>query len=92
MVIIIIDSIRFTVPLNEYTYEVLSELVKMLYFGQVGIRVQMFSQFNKILQYLEIACPCCMPIKCQNQPGEESDGEGWEEMSTDPNVVCKCFI
>lgn len=79
----------FTVPFKEYSYEVLSNVVKMLYFGEVAIRVGMLSQFNKILQYLEIACPCCMPIECHHPPGEESDGEGWVEANDDPTTACK---
>lgn len=83
------DSIRFTVPFNEYSYEALSGLVKMLYVGEVAIRVEMLSQFYKILHHLEIACPCCIPIEFHNTPGEESYGEGWEQASDDPNDACK---
>lgn len=71
----------FSVPLTDFSYEVLSDVVKYIYFGEVVVRNAVKTQFGQALQKLNIIRPLC--ILDDSESDAESDEEGYKELVHD---------
>lgn len=71
----------FSVPLTDFSYEVLCDVVKYIYYGEAVVRNEVKAQFGNALEKLNIVGPLCNLDDSESD--EESDGEGYKELVRD---------
>lgn len=67
-----------SVPLTDFSYEVLCDVVKYIYYGEVAVRDEIKAQFGHALKKLNIVGPSCNLEDSESD--EESDGDGYKEL------------
>lgn len=68
----------FSVPLTDFSYEVLCDVVQYIYYGEAVVRNEIKAQFGNALKKLNIVGPLCNLDDSESD--EESDGDGYKEL------------
>lgn len=74
----------FLVPLTDFSYEVLCDVVIYIYYGEVAVRNEVKAQFSHALNKLNIVGPLCYLEHSESD--KESDGEGYKELVRDNGI------
>lgn len=76
------DFRLISVHLTDFSYEVLCDVVKYIYYGEVAVRNEIKVQFSQALKKLNIVGPLCN-LEDSEESDDGSDGEGYKELVRD---------